>query len=401
MRARIFFFMAWAWTLSSLTACTDGWNETGIHTLDAGITIGDPLPGLSDEELARFIQGRALFRRIFTDADGLGPLFNENSCNACHTDPADGGTGDQFMVRAAAISPDGHCDPLTSEGGDNLRQRVIAIAAALGVGPDQVPHQASVTARFNVPFLFGLGLMEAIPDEVLIRQAEANAKRNNGIRGRAPLTMDGRVARFGRKGDHTTLDSFTEEALRLEMGVGTPGHPAAIGPNRGPLPEGLSLPPGPHISAEEMDRITDFVRFLAPSPRVFPDDPTAQALITRGERIFENVGCTGCHTPWMETGPNPVAALDRARVYLYSDLLLHDLGDGLSNVCSERAGVRELRTQPLMGLHHRRRFLHDSRAFSLWDAIAWHGGEATDTRTRFEQLPRVDQEALIRFLTSL
>ncbi len=373
-----------------------------MHLLDAGIVIGDPLPGLSEEEQVRFLAGRALFRRIFTDADGLGPLFNENSCNACHTDPADGGTGDQFMIRAAEIQPDGTCDPLTALGGDNLRQRVIAHAAAMGVGRDEVPERATVTARFAVPFLFGLGLVEAIPDEVLVRRAEENAqRRGSSIRGRAPLAEDGRVARFGRKGDHVTLDSFTEEALRLEMGVGTPAYPAPLGPNRGALPEGLALPPGPHISREEMDRITDFVRFLAPSPRVWPDDPAARVLIVEGERLFDAVGCTGCHTPWMETGPHPVAALDRVRVDLYSDLLLHDLGEGLATVCSERAGVRELRTQPLMGLHHRRRFLHDGRAFSVWDAIAWHGGEAASVRDRFDQLSRGEQEAVIRFLASL
>jgi CxxC motif-containing protein (DUF1111 family) len=376
-----------------------------FRDLDALWAIGDPLPGLTDEELGRFIEGRSLFRRIFTDADGLGPLFNENSCNACHTDPADGGTGDQFMIRAAAIHPDGSCDPLTAVGGDNLRQRVIAHAAAMGVGRDEVPAAATVTARFNVPFLFGLGLVEAIPDEVLLARAHDRerdpVRRGSAIRGRAPLTADGRVARFGRKGDHATLDSFTEEALRLEMGIGTPSYPEALGSNRGALPEGLNLPAGPHVTQDQMDRITDFVRYLAPSPRAWPDDPAARALIVEGERLFDAVGCTGCHTPWMETGPHPVAALDRTRVYLYSDLLLHDLGDELANVCSERAGARELRTQPLMGLHHRRRFLHDGRAVSVWDAIAAHGGEAREVRERFDRLSRAEQEALTRFLASL
>lgn len=386
--------------LPALSACGER-EPPATPDVPVAERIGDPLPGLLPDELRRFREGHALFRRVFTPEEGMGPLFNENACNACHTDPADGGTGDQFLVRASAVRPDGSCDPLLHRGGDNLRQRAVPSAMALGIARDEVPAEATVTGRFNVPFLFGLGLVEAIPEEAILAREDPEDRNGDGIRGRAPRDAEGRVARFGRKGTSATLDAFTEEALRLEMGLGTPLHPDPIGPNRGPLPPGLGIPPGPHVTQEEMDRITDFVRFLSPPPRTLPEDPGLRGLVERGEVLFHEVGCTGCHTPWMETGPHPVAALDRKRIGLYSNLLLHDLGDALASVCSEVAGPREVRTQPLMGLHHRRRYLHDSRAASLWEAIALHDGEARGVRSRFEALDRMEQEAVIRFLGSL
>jgi len=365
------------------------------------LEMGDPLPGLTEEELARFHAGAALFRRIFTPEEGLGPLFNENSCNACHTDPVDGGTGDQFLIRATAWHPVDGCDLLLDEGGDNIRQRSTPLLAAHGIHGDRIPDRANAVGQFNVPFLFGLGLVEAIPEDAILSREDPEDRRGDGITGRASRDPDGRVARFGRKGQIVSIFDFNEEAIRLEMGLTTPLHPQEVGQNRGPLPEGVDPAPNPEVGMEVLALLTDFVRFLAPLPRDVPSDPVARARVDDGERVFHEIGCASCHVPSMETGPSPVAALDRQRIYLYSDLLLHDMGEALADACGPQAAPSELRTEMLMGLGRRHRFLHDSRAFSVSQAIEMHGGEAAPVRDRFLALPLARQDALLRFLDTL
>lgn len=365
------------------------------------VEMGDPLPGLTPDELARFNAGAALFRRIFTPEEGLGPLFNENSCNACHTDPVDGGTGDQFLIRATFWDPEEGCDLLLDEGGDNIRQRSTPLLAAHRIHGDRIPDRANAVGSFNVPFLFGLGLVEAIPEEAILSREDPDDRRGDGITGRAPRDQYGRLARFGRKGQVVSLFDFTEEAIRLEMGLTTPFHPVDVGPNRGPLPEGTDPASDPEVELEMLELLTDFVRFLAPLPRDIPSDPAARARVEAGEQIFHEIGCTGCHVPYMETGPSEVAALDRQRIYLYSDLLLHDMGEELADACGPQASPGEIRTEMLMGLGRRHRFLHNSRAFSVAQAIEMHGGEAAPVRDRFLALPLDRQDALLRFLDTL
>jgi len=365
------------------------------------VEMGEPLPGLTPEQEARFQQGHALFRKIFTPEEGLGPLFNENACNACHTDPADGGTGDQLVVRATHFAPETGCDLLLDEGGDNLRTQATPLLQAHGIDGDEIPERANAVGHFDVPFLFGLGLVEAIPDEAILAREDPNDENGDGISGRAARSADGRVARFGRKAHITNLFDFNEEALRLEMGLTTPIHPEELGPNRGPLPEGTDPAENPEVDMETIELLTDFVRFLAPLPRSIPSEPEARAQVERGEQLFDAIGCTSCHTPYMETGPNEVAALDRKRIYLYSDLLLHDMGEDLADVCGPDAGPSEVRTEMLMGLQHRDQFMHDGRTFSLEGAIEAHGGEAAAVRDRFMELGILDRAALIRFLDTL
>ncbi len=361
--------------------------------------LGAALPGLTLEEAERFARGGALFRRVFTPEDGLGPLFNENACNACHTDPADGGTGDQFMVRATAVRSDGTCDLLDGEGA-NIRQQATPLLQAHGIFFEEVPDGATEVGRFNVPFLFGLGLVEAIPEEVILARV-GDPGPHGELSGRAGRDGAGRFARFGRKGDVATLFDFVEEASRLEMGLTTPLHPEERGPNLRPLPAGTDPAPNPEIDLRSLELITDFVRFLAPMGRRTPEDPDTQVLVARGGELFREIGCAGCHLPFMDTGPHPVEALAHQRVYLYSDLLLHDMGPDLADVCAPSASGSELRTEMLMGLSERRVYLHDSRAGTLWEAIEYHGGEAAGARGRFRSLDRVAQEALIQYLRTL
>lgn len=379
----------------------DGSEAREAEVAFQGLQPGEPLPGLTPEQEARFRQGHALFRKIYSPEEGLGPLFNENACNACHTDPADGGTGDQFLFRATHFVPSEGCDLILDEGGDNLRQQATPALAAHGIEEDGVPERATAEGRFDVPFVFGLGLVEAIPEETILSREDREDRNRDGISGRASRDDEGRVLRFGRKAHIATLLEFNEEAIRLEMGLTTPMNPEEVGPNRGGVIAGTDPAEDPEVDLETLELLTAFVRFLAPLSQRLPDDPDGRALVERGERIFREIGCTRCHTPYMETGPHEVEALSQRRIHLYSDLLLHDMGPDLADVCGPDARPAELRTEMLMGLSYRNQFLHDGRAVSLQDAIEMHGGEAAGARDRFLSLGWGSRGALFRFLDSL
>ncbi len=332
--------------------------------------------------------------------EGIGPLFNENQCSACHTVPATGGTGEQLLIRAARQHPNGSCDLLEEHGGDNLRRRSTPQLARLGVSADTVPGKAGTVARFSVPFLFGLGAANFVTDEALLRASDPDDHDGDGISGRVGRTADGRIGRFGRKADVASLADFTHLALFLEMGLTTTTHPQERGPNAGTLPPSSDPSPDPEIADATVSLIADFVTMLATPPRRTLSSGDA-ATATQGSRIFARIGCHACHTPTLQTGPASISALDRVRVSLYSDLLLHDLGTELASTCAAGATETEHRTAPLLGLGQRRSFLHDLRAFTLEEAILLHGGEAQAARDAFGSLPITSQQALLVFLRSL
>lgn len=362
---------------------------------------GEPIPGLTQAQLARFEAGRALFDRVFTAAEGVGPLFNENQCSACHTDPASGGTGEQLVLKATRFRPPLTCDLMAEEGGENLRRRVTPALAAHGVGAEPFPAAATERARFTAPFLFGLGLVEIIPEATILANADPDDADGDGISGRPGRAVDGRLGRFSRKAEVATLLDFTDSALRFEMGLSTELTPVEPIPARLAGLPGIDPVPEPEVDREEMELLTDFVRFLAPIRRRVPHDRAGRAAVARGERLFHDIGCARCHVPEMRTGRSDVRALDRKRIELYSDLLLHEMGEDLASVCGLAATPTELRTQPLAGLAHRRALLHDGRAFNPRDAVLAHGGEARGVRDAFAALPRTTQEDLLRFLDTL
>lgn len=360
-----------------------------------GAYPGGPLPRLSAEEETRFRAGLALFQRIFTPEEGLGPFFNENQCSSCHTFPASGGTGEQLAIRATIWDESAaQCDMLVAHNGENVQTNATPLLRERGITHRPVPAHATHVSRFNTPFLFGMGLVEAIPDAELL----ALAARNGGRPGR---DRDGRIARFGRKAEHATLDSFIAGALLHEMGLTTPIHPAELPFEGGPLPPELDPTPNPEIDAAQLALFVDFVRFLAPLARQLPADPAELQQVERGERTFQRVGCAECHTPFLETGRHETAALDRKRLYLYSDLLLHDMGAERAGACGIAASPRELRTEPLMGLGRRRAFLHDLSVYSIAEAIEAHGGQAAGAREAYRALDELEREFLLRFLRTL
>src|SRR5206468_9764798 len=163
-----------------------------------------------------------------------------------------------------------------------------------------------------------------------------------------------------------------------------------------PLPAGVDPTPEPEIDQQRFDAADAFVQLLAPPP---PLAFSNQALV--GRQVFSGIGCAKCHTPTLRTGVSPIAALSFKEVNAYTDLLLHDMGPALADVCVGDALPSEFRTEPLMGLRFATTFLHDGRAATIAEAIRLHGGEASRTRDRFLRLSPGERFALLRFLRSL
>ncbi|GMV05927.1 MAG: hypothetical protein AMXMBFR53_22040 [Gemmatimonadota bacterium] len=362
--------------------------------------LGEPLPDLRDEERGRFFLGRALFERLATPEEGLGPLFNAERCSSCHDEPAPGGGGTRILVLKATRWADGRCDDLAARGGDNVQLRASPLLQAHGFGPEDVPVEATATAFVTAPPLFGLGLLEAVPEEEILRRADPGDADGDGVSGRLPRLPDGRGARFGRKGDAATVAGFVESALRFELGFTTEAHPEELARNGVPLPPGADPMPDPEMDAAALALLSDYVRRLAPPAAAAPGGAAADTL-REGEGLFSAVGCAACHVPTLVTGTSASAALAGRRIRAFTDLLLHDLGRGDGDVCTPQAAPGEYRTAPLWGLRHRTRYLHDGSATTLEAAIAAHGGEGASSAEAFRRLGGADRSLLLRFLGTL
>jgi len=357
---------------------------------------GDPVRGLSAAERDRFARGKVVFDSAFTPHTGLGPLFNSTGCGECHEDPAKGGRGDEVEVHATAFRG-GVCDPLVQEGGFVIQQHTIpALKQALGIDSEPFPRSATGRAQRTTPVLFGRGLLDLVPDSVILSYADPDDRNHDGIRGRPNRSVDGRLGRFGRKAFVATLTEFNAGAFVAEMGITDPAQPTEENIGGKPIPEGVDSVPDPEITQEQLDLTDDFVRFLAP--------PTPARLDTagrRGRELFSGLGCAACHIPTLRTGDSPVPALRHREFAAYTDLLLHDMGPDLADICLGLATPSQFRTEPLIDLRDAQRFLHDGRATTLEQAIDAHGGEAAGARDRFRALPPGDRAALTAFLKSL
>lgn len=365
-----------------------------------GAAPGEPLPGLTEDEHGRFLAGQAVFERPVIAAEGLGPLFNAERCSDCHEVPATGGAGFRVLVVKATRSEAASCDLLVAEGGDNIQQRATAALAAHGIALEQMPARADAVARVTAPPLFGAGLVEAIPDGAILALADPDDADGDGISGRVARTADGRIGRFGRKGELATALDFIDTALRFELGLTTPGNPHEERPNGAALPPDADPVPEPEIDERGMGLLTDYVHFLAP-PAAEAATDAVRDTIEEGATSFTGIGCGKCHTPSLETGAHAVAALSGRTARLYSDMLLHDMGPELADVCGPDAAPAEYMTTRLWGLRHRSQYLHDGRALSLESSIEAHGGEAATSRDAYRALTPARRELLLRFLRSL
>jgi len=362
--------------------------------------LGGPLLNLTPAQLADFLAGREEFANVETPASGLGPIFNNVSCAACHFVPATGGASEIFVTRFGRVV-NGQFDPLTEKGGSLLQQFAINPAAR-----EIIPREANVIARRQTTPLFGLGLLEAIPDGVIAQ----NALRPNpdGIKGRAAVVPDVvsgqmRIGRFGWKAQQATLLAFAGDAYLNEMGITSRFFPHENAPNgntnllaRFDVFADPEDEIDPQTGTGDIDLAANFMRLLAPPPRG-PSTASGRA----GEPIFGQIGCALCHLPAMFSGPNSIAALSQKRVDLYSDLLLHDMGSLGDGIGQGAAGPREMKTAPLWGLRASAPYLHDGRAGTIEDAIRLHDGEGARSRDRFLRLPPGERRQLLDFLNSL
>jgi len=364
---------------------------------------GDPLPGINGSEFEEFRLGLEDFTSVETAEDGLGPAFNGSSCAVCHSVPAIGGAGVVAEVRAARRDERGEFVELAPTSGSLFQIFSIPTHTC----QPTIPPEANVISR-RVPIpLFGAGLVEAIPDEVLIALDDADDRDRDGVSGRAAIIVDiatghRRVGRFGWKAQHATLLAFGADAYRNEMGITNDLFPEELAfgiskeqmklCDRIPDPEDR---PDPRTRRRGIDNFESFMKFLAPVGRGVIDES-----VRAGETVFGAVGCAACHVPSLQTGPSSNPVFHRKTVPLFSDLLLHDVetGDGIRQ---EAAGPQEFRTPALWGLRLRRPLLHDGTAATIEDAIVRHGGEALSARSRFLSLSSEQRATLLAFLKSL
>jgi CxxC motif-containing protein (DUF1111 family) len=339
------------------------------------------------------VRGAALFQKEFLPEQGLGPLYNARSCLACHNAPAAGGTtrdGSGAVVRVAQARAD-QLDLLIGQGGPIARSHSVAELGQTCALEPGIPSAANLTSVRHPPPLFGLGLVETIPDDVILAGA---VPKEDGVQGRPSwvATPDGerQLGRFGWKADTPTLRLFVAAALRNELGITNPLAPV----DWLPAPRDAAAPPcAGAADAPEDDGtiVTALTAYVAALP---PPSPLAAAGTEPGKAIFHQVGCAACHTPRL-----PAAGQN---LWLYSDLLLHDLGPDLDDGLPQgEAAGRDWRTTPLWGLGSRTRYLHDGRARSLDAAILAHGGEALAAREHFRALEPADREALLALLAAL
>jgi CxxC motif-containing protein (DUF1111 family) len=368
----------------------------GVVACQRPLKPGDPVRGLTRDQRDLFDRGRVVFDSVFTPETGLGPLFNSIACGECHEDPVTGGVGDEVELHASAFRPP-VCDPLVQEGGVVIQQHVTpALKAALGIDSEPFPPSATGRALRTSPVVFGRGLLDLVPDSVILSYADPADQNGDSISGRPNHFFDGRLGRFGRKALVPTLREFNDGAFPIEMSVTNPAVPReeTIGGN--PIPAGVDPVPEPEINQEAIDLTDAFVRFLAA-----PTPLKANSAARRGRELFASVGCTGCHIPMLRTGDSPITALRNKDVAAYTDLLLHDMGPDLADICLTEATPSEFRTEPLIGLRVATQFLHDGRAKTLEQAIQMHGGEGSRARDGFLGLSETERAALIAFLKTL
>jgi CxxC motif-containing protein (DUF1111 family) len=358
---------------------------------------GNPLDGLTGDQRDGFKKGSAVFAQAFTPKTGLGPLFNSVSCASCHNQPVSGGNGAFTQVNASVLRPNGFCDPLADRGGPIFQLSVTpALKAALGIDEEPIPAEAARGKR-STPDLFGFGLLDAVPESTILALADSEDANGDGISGRVNRFFDGRIGRFGRKALTPTLAEFNEGAFHVEQGLTVPNILIEGTVGGQPIPAGVDSSPEPEVSAERVALMNAYVRSLAPAQ---PNDLDGTAR--RGQRTFSSIGCANCHLPSLRTGDHPIKALANREFAPYTDLLLHDMGPELADICQGLlATPSEFRTEPLMALRLARRYLHDGRASSIEEAVNLHGGEAARSRDAFRALSASDRTALLRFLSTL
>lgn len=384
-----------------------------------------PLDGLTPAQMDLHVKGDEEFGRRFAPDDGLGPVFNAQSCDSCHPGEAKGHPSFN-LTRFGRRGGQGF-DPMHELGGPQVQNRAIP-----GYPTEDVPPAATGSAELIPPAITGLGLVEMVDDQTFFEMADPNDSDGDGISGRVQLIdpspvlraivdetervgdtsadrmnrHNGKyVGRFGWKARTVNLMHQTVFAYGQDMGITTPFDPTDlqniqhVGPNS---QDGVS---DPEVGSGVVSNVVFYLKTLRPPKRRDTDDSDVVA----GEEIFADIGCAECHHPTMTTGDSHIDELSNVTFHPYSDFLLHDMGSRLDDGYTEgRAQTDEWRTPPLWGLGLADEFqggtkflLHDGRARSIREAIDFHGGEASASRAAFRGLSDEKQSQLIAFLNSL
>jgi len=365
-------------------------------------SFGDPVPGLTAEQRERFDEGKDEFEEVETVDEGLGPVFNGRSCVECHATPATGGGGELIETRFGRIV-NGAFDAMPDFGGSLIQTTGITPADGslyLYKG-EAVPRQATIRAGRRTTSIFGLGLVDAVPDGTFHTLAAQQAASDPSTAGRPNIVtnittgMDV-VGKFGWKSQVPSLFQFSADAYLNEMGITSPQFPNENCP-QGDCNELKHNPvPGLNDTGDGVEAFADFMTMLAAPPRGTIDND-----VRAGERTFQQIGCATCHVPTLRTGQSDVAGLDRVAFHPYSDFLLHDMGRLGDGITQSRAGGRDMRTAPLWGLRMVTRYLHDGRARTLQQAITEHDGQGRKSRDAFNALSPQAKQQLVKFLGSL
>jgi CxxC motif-containing protein (DUF1111 family) len=417
--------------------------DPGPRPLPAG--AGGPLSGLNSDEQKLFSAARSRFQEInsvsgtIESGNGLGPRFNLNSCAGCHVFPAIGGSSPKTNPQVTVATLDGAQNVVpsfitangpirearfvrkpdgTPDGGVHDLFVITGRTDAQGCDIAQ-PDFADALAKDNVIFriptpLFGLGLVENVPDNNLkaARQANDLMMASLGISGEFNRSAnDGTITRFGWKAQNKSLLIFAGEAYNVEQGVTNEAFPneRETDPNCqfNALPEdSTNLVNSLNSGSPASDFAADFVNFavfmrLSAAPVPVPDT----ASTTRGRQVFQNIGCQNCHVKTQTAAQSVFTGQSKVSFFPLSDFALHDMGTGLADGISQgNANGREFRTAPLWGIGQRIFFLHDGRTSDLLHAILDHasdGSEANTVISNFKLLSAADQQNLLNFLRSL
>ena len=433
--------------------------EPGEERSGGATTVGDSspdafarsAPDLTREQRRAFNVGNSFFNDNWVVApasaegrDGLGPLYNATNCSGCHFRDGRGRppehVGDPLvsMLVRISVGRDGRDQDHPVYGGQfqdkaipgvpregdvrityaevpgtcadgtaySLRQPTVQLVN-LQYGP--LGEGFRMSARV-APAMFGLGLLQAVPEEQLLAHADPADRDGDGVRGRANHVHGIRanatvMGRFGWKAGQPTVEQQSAAAFNGDIGItselfpkdhATPMQSAALAAPNGGEPE---------LSAHKLQRVTEYCQTLAVPARRHVDDPA----VLRGKALFSAIRCDTCHVATFTTGTVPdLPALSNQRIHPYTDLLLHDMGEGLADHRPEgEAGPRDWRTPPLWGLglikvvNGHDLLLHDGRARGAAEAILWHGGEAETAKEAFRTASAAQRADLLAFLDSL
>lgn len=319
--------------------------------------------------------GSFIFSHPFSMDEGVGPLFNGQSCEACHSSPTVGGQGVDNSTHDFRVGRmvDGEFAALRSPV--TRQHSITELGGSCGLTTG-IPRNATVVSQRITPTLVGTALIDDVSDQAVLAAMNAEPA---AVRGHPNYLSDGRIGRFGWKAHEATLVEFMGDAFRGEMGVTNNIRPRD-------LVEGC----GANRVRPEVDSIP-LVATAAFLNTIDPPVPSAACLSSAGAATFAQIGCSTCHTPSM---PGPGRSVN-----LYSDLLLHDMGPGLADgVVQESASGNEFRTTPLWKLSARSVFLHNGSATTVTAAIAAHGGQAAASAAAFGSLSDTEKQALLDFL---